>query len=152
MPMESLSVPFGMIGARMWVALRQSSPRLGRVMFMILIAIMKTDAMPCRESKKRKKKNVSQLDLAPEAPAVKRSSSLCITNQDNDPTDHRRNLNGRTNKQRGAISFTEPFPFSRNRPTALFHVNVQRKPYYTTFQLICNPEKQGSKGRHHHHY
>lgn len=34
--------PFGMIGAGM----RQSSPRMGRGMFTILIAIMNKDAMP----------------------------------------------------------------------------------------------------------
>lgn len=46
-------LPFGMIGAGMRAALRQSSPRMGRGMLMILIAITNKDAMPCREKRKR---------------------------------------------------------------------------------------------------
>lgn len=43
--------PFGMIGAGM----RQSSPRMGRGMFTILIAIMNKDAMPCHADREEEK-------------------------------------------------------------------------------------------------
>ena len=49
--LSPVSAPLGMIGA----GTRQSSPpRMGRGMFMILIAIMNKDTMPCRESEKER--------------------------------------------------------------------------------------------------